>query len=350
VSDPIKEARTFAMGNLAGVVYYNTYGSKLVPGQTGQNGAVMRINPARRSLRRSSTRRAPASPFGSGVSCHSLSANGSILACAAAVLPGQRSADGKGSMTFDLTKMPMPSPTMPMASTLNDDSGFSAVYPDGTILLTSGEPCDSTTTPLFPAVQGNNPAMIGPKPATMYDTTTGTTISSTGLTTPFAMMPTFSPDGMPVVYTESPVPDAGVVGAHTLTVMDFDYASKRFSSARQVYQNDSSYPGWAFFTPDSNSIVFALGNTNNFASELPLTGNITYNLQLYIVSAAGGGATRRLDAARTTAARRPSHSATPMTCALAATAESRLRSNCRLAEDGATLGSQWRLGPRTKAN
>ena len=56
VSGPIKESWTFAKGDLAGVVYYNTYGSKLVPGQMGQNGAVMKIAPAPRLRRRSSIR------------------------------------------------------------------------------------------------------------------------------------------------------------------------------------------------------------------------------------------------------------------------------------------------------
>ncbi len=55
-------------------------------------------------------------------------------------------------MSFDLTKTAKPDPTTPMASTLNDDWGFSAVYPDGSMLLTSGEAQDSTMTPLFPGV------------------------------------------------------------------------------------------------------------------------------------------------------------------------------------------------------
>ena len=57
VSGSIQETWTFAKGSLAGVVYYNTYGSNLVPGQMGQNGAVMKIAQARRSPPRSSTRR-----------------------------------------------------------------------------------------------------------------------------------------------------------------------------------------------------------------------------------------------------------------------------------------------------
>ena len=46
VSGSIQETWTFAKGNLAGVVYYNTYGSQLVPGQAALgNGAVMKIAP-----------------------------------------------------------------------------------------------------------------------------------------------------------------------------------------------------------------------------------------------------------------------------------------------------------------
>jgi hypothetical protein len=294
VSGAIKESWTFAKGSLAGVVYYNTYGSKLVPGQAaGGNGAVMKIvnGQAQAFLYTNGG----VSPFGPCVSCHSLSSNGSVMVAQQHFYPGDDPLSGKGSMSFDLTKTPKPDPTMPMASTLNDDWGFSAVYPDGSILLTSGEPGDSTTTPIFPGVAGNNPAMIGPKGATMYNTATGATINFSGLTTQYAMMPMFSPDGLHIVYTEAPAPDAGV-GAHTLTVMDFNLGSKTFTNPRQVYHDDTNYPGWAFFTPDSKSVVFALGNTNNFASEEPPLPAPPFNSQLYIVSAAGGVAAHRLDA------------------------------------------------------
>ena len=298
VSGPIKETWTFAKGSLAGIVYYNTYGSKLVPGQTGQNGAVMKIPQGAAQptafLYTDPTATPSVYPFGPCVSCHSLSSNGSVLAAQQHFYPQSDPLNGKGSMSFDLTKTAKPDPTNPMASTLKDDWGFSAVYPDGSLLPTSGEAGDSTTTPLFPGVSGNNPAMIGPKPASMYNTATGATISFTGLTTPWAMMPMFSPDGLHVVYTEAPAPDAGV-GGHTLTVMDFNLATKTFSNAKQVYHDDTQYPGWAFFTPDAKSVIFALGNTNNFASEEPPTGNVTFNSQLYIVPSTGGAA-RRLDA------------------------------------------------------
>lgn len=293
VSGAIKESWTFAKGSLAGVVYYNTYGSKIVPGQAATgNGAVMKIQNGQAQAFLYTN--GGASPFGPCVSCHSVSSNGTTLVAQQHFYPGGDPLNGKGSMSFDLTKTAAPDPTMPLASTLNDDWGFSAVYPDGSLLLTSGEAQDTTMTPLFPGVSGNNPGMIGPKPAAMYDTQTGNTIAYSGLTTQFAMMPMFSPDGLHIVYTEAPDTDAGV-GGHTLTVMDFDVSMKKFSNARTVYQDNTNFPGWPFFTPDGNSIIFALGNTNNFASEEPPLPAPPFNSQLYIVSAAGGAAAHRLD-------------------------------------------------------
>jgi hypothetical protein len=292
VSGAIQETWTFAKGSLAGIVYYNTYGSMIVPGQAaGGNGAVMKIQNGQPQAFLYTN--GGVSPFGPCVSCHSLSSNGSVMVAQQHFYPGSDPLNGKGSMSFDLTTDPKPDPTMPMASTLNDDWGFSAVYPDGTILLTSGEPQDTTITPIFPGVSGNNTAMIGPKPAQMYDTKTGTTIAFTGLSGKFAMMPMFSPDGQHVVYAQAPDTDAGV-GAHTLMVMDFNYATKTFSNPVQIYHDDNSYPGWPFFTPDGRSVIFALGNTNNFASEEAPLPTPTFNSQLYIVPATGGTA-HRLD-------------------------------------------------------
>jgi hypothetical protein len=292
VSGAIQESWTFAKGSLAGVVYYNTYGSKIVPGQAATgNGAVMKIQNGQPQAFLFTD--AGASPFGPCVSCHSLSSNGSVLAAQEHFYPNSNPLYNKGSMSFDLTQTAAPDPANPMASTLNDDWGFSAVYPDGTILMTSGEAQDSSITILFPGVSGNNPGMIGPRPVKMYDTKTGNTIPFTGLSTQFAMMPMFSPDGQHIVYTQAPDTEAGV-GGHTIMVMDFNYATKTFSNAVQVYHDDTSFPGWPFFTPDSKSVIFALGNTNNFASEEPPLPAPTFNSQLYIVPAAGGTA-HRLD-------------------------------------------------------
>jgi hypothetical protein len=292
-SGMITERWIFARGSLAGDVYYNTYGSKLVPGQTNQNGAVMRIDHGKAQAFLYTTN--GVTPFGPCISCHSLSASGSILAAQQHFYPGSDPLNGKGSMSFDLTRTPNPNPMTPTASDIKDDWGLSAVYPDGTLLLTSGEPGNTAATPIFPGAAGNNTAMIGPKAATMYNTSTGSPISFTGLTTPYAMMPMFSTDGKSIVYTETPAFDAGAEG-HTLIVMDFDVGSKVFSNPRRIFHDDTKFPGWPFFTPDGKEVIFSLGNTNNFASELAPAGDIVFAAQLYVTDVASG-LTHRLDGA-----------------------------------------------------
>ncbi len=291
VSGPIRQTWTLATGPLAGTVYYNTYGSKLVPGQNSQNGAVMKVSPgASAPTAFLYTTGNAVFPFGPCVSCHAVSANGGVLAAEQEFYPSTDPLNGKGSMSFGLSSAASLDPTMPTASTLNDSWGLSGVYPDGSLLLTSGEPGDSTTTPLFPGVSGNNPGMIGPKKTAMYNTATGASVAFTGLSAQYAMMPTFSPDGKHVVYNDY---DAG--SGHTLRVMDFNVSTKVFSGGTAIFHDDTLFPGWPAFTPDGQSVVFALGNSNNFATETPPTASPTFSSQLYVVSASGGTA-QRLDA------------------------------------------------------
>jgi hypothetical protein len=291
-SGAIKETWIFAGGNLAGDVYYNTYGSKLVPGQKNKNGAVIKIAKGQtaQAILYTSTGSAPLGPC---VSCHSLSSNGAMLVAQQHKYPGADPLNGPGSMSFDLTKTPMPNPTAPLANDTKDDWGLSAVYPDGTFLLTSGEPSNTSTSYSSPVAKGNNPGMIGPKPSSMYNTSTGATISFSGLTTEYAMMPMFSPDGKHVVYNDAPAADAGIDG-HTLTMMDFDMPSKTFSNPKQLFHDPVRFPGWPFFTPDAKQVIFSLGNTDNFATEEPTNETAVFSAELYVVDVATG-TSHRLD-------------------------------------------------------
>jgi len=286
VTGPLRESLSFARGSLKGVVYYNTYTSQIA----GNNGAVMSIAPG------ASTPTVLISipgidPVGPCVSCHSVSANGQYLAAQRHnyLFGGTNGSGLVDSESYDLSSTATLNTGAPLAQVSNDDWGFSAMYPDGSRLLTDGQP--NPTSPPFPGAAGNNPGMIGPNPSKMYDPRTGATLSFSGLTAKNAMMPTFSPDGKKVVFNDY---DHG--SGHSLVVMDFDPAANVFSGAVTVFQDPNLYPGWPFFTPDSRQVVFVLGDGNNFASTHTPPAQDIAKSDIYIVPVTGGQATA-LDAA-----------------------------------------------------
>jgi hypothetical protein len=303
VSAPITEKWTFALGSLKGAVYYNTYNSQLT---TPADGAVMKIGPGDSKPSLLLTVAGGTVPLGPCISCHSLSADGSMIVAQRHFYPGGLQAPG--SMSFSLAGGVTVTPTStPTASTMNDDWGFSAVYPDGSLLLTCGEPGDTTNgggaSVFFPAGPGGNPGMIGKKTNVMYDTKSGTTISYTGLAVQYAMMPMFSPDGKKIVYNDY---DNGQ-GA-SLMVQDFNAQTHTFSNPVSIYKDTSGkFPGWPFFTPDSQKVVFALGNSNNFSSIPPTSFSGVGPVQasasdvaasdLYMVQLSSPGKAIALDAA-----------------------------------------------------
>jgi hypothetical protein len=226
------------------------------------NGAIMQLRPGD-SAPTALLALAGSLPVGPCVSCHSLSANGSMLATQRHFYPG--GLQSPGSMSFNLASgFPNAKSPTPLASTMNDDWGLSAVYPDGSLLLTAGEPQNSSSiSGLFPVNNNNNPGMIGPKNCVMYDTATGSTISFSGLADATAMMPSWSVDGRRIVFN-----DFTNHGGHALVVQDFDRSTKTFSNATVIYRDASGYPGWPTFTPDGTGVVFAMG-ASNYASIPP---------------------------------------------------------------------------------
>jgi hypothetical protein len=280
VSGPIKESWTFALGSLKGVVYYNTYTSP----QVGNNGAVMAIQPGASTPTPFLVIQGM-SPTGPCISCHSVSSNGQMMVAQHHSYPGGL----VDSDSYDLMKNPMPTATSPTAKITTDDWGFSAVYPDGSRVLTDGQA--NMTGAIFPAAPGNNPGMEGPKASQMYDPSSGNTIAFSGLSSQHAMMPSFSPDGTKIVFNDY---DNG--GGHTLVVMDFAASSNTFSNAKTIFHDNNNYPGWPFFTPDSSQVIFVDDSSGNFASTTDPPGNTVASGDLYIVDV-GSGIAHKLDAA-----------------------------------------------------
>jgi hypothetical protein len=271
VTGPITQQWIFARGQMKNAVYYNTYSSSKT---ASKNGAVMRILPLAKEPEVVKTVASGSVPLGPCYSCHSLSSNGQMLVAQRHQYPlGPYS-----SNSFDVAATATPDPPPLAASSGGDeDWGFSAVYPDGSKLLTAAQPATALGIP-FPAASLNNPGMLGPRQAKLFDTRTGAAIAMSGLVS-FAKMPSFSPDGKRVAFNDH---DAGQ--GRSLSIMDFANATNAFSSRVEIFRDPMLYPGWPFFTPDALEVVFVLGSGTNYATiEDPPTGQVVNRSTLYIV-------------------------------------------------------------------
>ena len=272
VSGPIQQTWKLALGTLKGSIYYNTYDSP----QAGNNGAVMRIDNASGDVSPYLTVSGQ-SPTGPCVGCHALSANGERMVASFHQYPG----GPYTSASYDVAAGPLADPPM-MASNL-DEAGFGALSPDGAVVMTSGTPTSTAGLP-FPIGTGNNPGMVGPRTSRLFDTSTGQEVTAPGWDVSHAKMPMFSPDGKHIVFN-----DHDATGGHGLAVMDVDPTTRTFSNHRVVFEHPTLYPGWPFFTPDGQAIVFALGSADDFASAHPGRPQVASS-DLWMVELASGHA------------------------------------------------------------
>jgi hypothetical protein len=276
VIGPIVQKQYFARGRLKGDIFYNTYNSPLAQQISGApNGAVLRLrlgDPQPQVLFTD----VGIAPTGPCWSCHSLSANGNVIVAQHHAYPNV----GYFSASFDLVANPgsqpacggggLP-PTPPCTTTATIQSsvaemGLGAVYPDGSKVLTTGSPGDSTVNFLFPDGVGNIPGMIGPKQSLLLDARTGQPLTLNSGGVQFAKMPSFSPDGSLLVFNwheES--------NGHSLAIANFDNATNTISNVRVIYKDASRWPGWPWITPDNKEVVFVLGNTDDYVSSYPFT-------------------------------------------------------------------------------
>jgi Bacterial Ig-like domain (group 2)/WD40-like Beta Propeller Repeat len=222
VTGPTTETWTIAQGGLTGTVYYNTYDSTIAAG-----GAVMRIKPG-----------TPAQVLlGNCTTCHAVSADGSTLVANANDQNDQSYALGQDAGV--------------MASVVDGTWSFGGVYPNGSLVLQSGG--------------GEIPGTSGLVPSRLFDTKTGQPVAAPGFdgVVDVALMPSFSPDGKKVAFSNY---DAG--NGHSLSVMNFDVASKTFSGlvdvATTADQND--FLGWPAFVPTSTAFLFGHIDNGDFAT------------------------------------------------------------------------------------
>jgi hypothetical protein len=259
----------FALANLKGAIYYNTYGSLLANQMGVSGGVIMRVLPGEAQPDVFIT--AP-NPFSDCIGCHAVSADGSRMV---AEIHGQPGIFEGPSSSFDLTSVGAGTNPPPLPTTL-ERVGFSALYPDGSVYVTTGRVTQGplgTENAAFPV--GNVPGTFGPAMSKLYDANTGMEIANSGIVE-YAYMPMFSVDGSKLVFNQMDA--SGVAGGHTLAVMDFNRASNTFSNLKSVFTDSARFPGWPFFLPDvqdqgeivavrGKRVVFALGEFPDFATQ-----------------------------------------------------------------------------------
>jgi hypothetical protein len=152
------------------------------------------------------------------------------------------------------------------------DGTFVGMSPDGKLYIGNAHPTpDSNATYGFGGPRPGSPLTPGPVHAALYDTDTGNQVNNcpgvdggTGCTNipPGTMMPTFSPDGKNIVFTDDAIASGG-----GMATMAFDESTNTASNYKKIFQvsDSTTYPGWPFFLPDNNGVVFAIGNQADYS-------------------------------------------------------------------------------------
>ena len=221
---PVTQSWRIAQGSLSGIVYYNTYTN---------GGAVMRIKPGSN---------AEVLLGGCNV-CHSVSANGNVLAAGVAWGDG----NPLDSATYDLTTEG--TATQRYSDTDGRKFSFGGLTPDGTYMITSGVPAAGSP------VRG----LAGDYPSFLVDTKTGADVgaSSFSAAVKYALTPAFSPDGKHLAFSWY-----DVTPGRTLSMMDVDLAQSppAFSAITELLTVQTGIVGWPSFTPDGAAVLYHAGD------------------------------------------------------------------------------------------
>ncbi|HEX6244873.1 MAG TPA: hypothetical protein VFZ61_28330, partial [Polyangiales bacterium] len=159
----------------------------------------------------------------------------------------------------------------PQQRTAPPRAAYAALYPDGTRYVRPSiavEAARSTLTAGLGLVDTGS-ALIA--------TDTGMAINSPGLPQT-ALMPSFSPTGKLLVYTDTASPNARAIAA-----VDFDGASNAASNPRVLFDDTSgtTRAGWPFALPDDQAVVFVRGGGDWSGNGAGVGGSITALLGPY---------------------------------------------------------------------
>lgn len=265
VAGPVVLHFSIAQGAIKGSIYYSCTSVNAVASGAGW-GSLLRIPP-----RRAAQVLVPGiaeGATGSCTGCHAVSANGARMITQTLNLGAMPGTDAFAkAYSYQLT----PERGVQTKRGINRYAAFSALYPDGAKYLTGSLVQDGVFAagPL-----GTSYGNIGsldaslPLAATLYDSDTGEVVPDTGIPSG-ALMPMFSPDGRHLVFN-----DFAIDRAHGLAVMDYDTAQHKATNYQVLMREAPPVvpsvldrgvrPGWPFFLPDSQGVVFVRTNSADF--------------------------------------------------------------------------------------
>jgi hypothetical protein len=257
---PVRETWTVAPGSLRGSVYYNSYDSRIAQLTAGgSGGAILKVRPssAQPELLVGGGGGSAGSP--SCTVCHSVSANGSVLALSNGHVDDR---------SYELS--PTAAPRLRSRAT-RYRYGFGALSPDGKWLVSSAgvsniangiEGCGAGTW------RGNVASVREQFDSELIDTTTGQPVPTPSFSTNVrqAIMPSFSPDGKRIAFNYFDAPQGG--RGRSLAVMDTDVtvSPATFRNLRTLVRKDDAFLGWPAFVPSGGAVLFQNGTSDDYST------------------------------------------------------------------------------------